>query len=230
MSSQPNVPETFQYLRPAQEAELRGEARSLEESINDRRPGGADKGDMQRRRRQIQRMLDTQSAPDLGPDERDAYAKEARQLESEFTQGMCSAEEMRKNPPGAVDKNMRWQRANRLKVSRWKNLIRALHKGDDSPNIANIERFRPHHTVSDLSMVGAQITGKTFVGTHPSDAYKENHERIFGQPGKKPGKQVAMTCGAMKDPRGRRFHEQHCKACVEILGAQVAAEGSPAAG
>jgi hypothetical protein len=234
MSESIQVPEAFQYLRPHQVAELSQEATTLDQRIADRAPGGADKGDMRKRRRAIQKMLDTQQPPDLSPAERDAYAKEARRLEGEFTPGMPSGEEMRKNPPGAVDKNLRWHRRFRHAVFRWKNVIRTLEKGDESPNLANIERFRRWQTPQDLSMQGAQITGTAYVGTHPSPEYQEGWERTFGR-GEAEAKAsdlpalakaskrarpkpapVAMRCGVMKDPRGRRWHEAKCPDCLAM--------------
>jgi hypothetical protein len=35
---------------------------------------------------------------------------------------MPSQEEMRKAPPGAVDKHMGWEKRNKPKIAEWKNL------------------------------------------------------------------------------------------------------------
>jgi hypothetical protein len=156
---------------------------------------------------------------------------------------MVSGEEQRKNPPGAVGKNIRWQERNSKIVGRWKNIMRALHKGDPSPDVSNIELFRPHSTPQDLPMAGAQIPGVSYHGTHPSEAYKEGHERTFGpSPGQEavtePAPQppsgapdsvfvtvaespkaegdeslVQAKCGAMKDRRGIASHERFCADC-----------------
>lgn len=233
------VPEHFQYLRPAQVEELQQESNALGEGLRTKLPTGLDKRDMARRKRQIDKMLADQQPPDLNPTERDAFAREARRLESEFTVGMLSAEEMRKNPPGAVDRNLAWHMRHRRTVARWKNIQRALHKGDPSPDLANIERFRPHRMPTDPSMAGAQIPGRLFVGTNPSPEYRENYDRIFGnedteqgeakaakpeKPEAKPGKtkrdlehlKIEMLCGKRIDRRGRKWHEDSCAACKRL--------------
>lgn len=245
MSDAVRVPENFQYLRPDQEASIQQETRSIDQMLASPVPGGMDKGEMRKRKRALEKMLAEQQAPDLNAEQRDAFSREARRLEAEFTVGMPSAEEMRKNPPGAVDRNLAWHYRHRRTVARWKNIMRALHKGDTSPDIANVERFRPHHTAADLSMTGAQIPGRLFVGTNPTTEYRENYDRIFGDAKAKPAiepvsdewsppakdterprKQrkkpniehlkTAMRCGRVIDRRGRRFHEAQCTECQRL--------------
>ena len=61
------VAENFQYLKPRQVEELQREAQTLDQRIKSPLPvGGADRGDMLRRKRQIDKMLSEQQAPDLG--------------------------------------------------------------------------------------------------------------------------------------------------------------------
>lgn len=245
MSTEIQVPERFQYLRPRQMEELERERNSLDTQIRSPIQHGADRNNMARRKRQIDRMLDEQSPPDLSATERDAYAKEARQLEKQFTEGMLSGEEMRRNPPGAVDRNLAWHKRNRFKVARWKNLMRALHRGDDSPNIANIERFRPLRTAHDLSMEGAQIQGAIYSGTHPSEAYKDGWERTFGedpesapekkiakpakQTTKKPKKPPTLVDAACGKPVQRvSAHERWCRACQAIVAQRTEEPSRPA--
>ena len=221
MSEQVNVPDDRQYLRPQQVTELTSEADAIDKRLGSGQLFGADRGDMVRRRRKIQRMLDTQQAPELSPAQRDAFAKEEQELRAQWTRGMCSGEEMRRNPPGAVDKNLRWHRKNAKRIARWKNIVRALHRGDESPNIANIEQYRPHHTAHDLSMEGAQIPGTNY--DFPSEAFKQNYEKTFGQKQPEPqSNKVAARCGEMLDPRGKGGHERFCKACQEIIAAESA--------
>jgi hypothetical protein len=130
-------------------------------------------------------------------------------------------------------------------LRRWKNHQLSLNRGDADPDVANFERMRPLHN-HQASMLGAQIPGKVFVGTNPSPAYMDGYDRTFGGAvveestddveiaaprkavskksarkkagGRKPHTLVAMACGEMKDPRGRRFHEAKCKDCVKISG------------
>ena len=66
---------------------------------------------------------------------------------------------MRKAPPGAVDKHMKWERRNKLKILEWKNLQLRLTHGEES-EAAVLERHRP--VGSSLSMDNAFIPGKMF--------------------------------------------------------------------
>jgi hypothetical protein len=72
---------------------------------------------------------------------------------------MPSQEEMRKAPPGAVDKHMSWEKRNKLKILEWKNLRLRLTHGTEA-EAANLERHRP--TGSTLNMDNAHIVGKQF--------------------------------------------------------------------
>ena len=65
-----NVPENFQYLRPAQVAELERESSQLDQGIRSVLPSGVDKGEMRKRKRSIDKMLHEQQAPDLSPSQR----------------------------------------------------------------------------------------------------------------------------------------------------------------
>jgi hypothetical protein len=247
VSEEVRVPENFQYLKPKQVDSLTQEAASIDKRLSAPSLLGADRGDMIRRRRKIQAMLDTQQAPDLNPQQRDAFSREARQLEEEIAAGMPSGQVMRRNPPGAVDMNLRWHERTRYKKYRLKNILRALHKGDDSPNVANLERLRKHTTPQDPPMEAAQIPGVIFSGTHPSPEYKEGWVRTFGEDAEAPASvpaapaaqppaepasvavseksqastekpKVAMRCGALKDPRGKKSHERSCEACIKLAG------------
>lgn len=247
MSEEVVVPTNFQYLRPRQQQELREESKGLGEGLKGPNPHGMDRGDMARRKRAIDQMLEQQAPPDLSPSQRDDFSKEEKRLREQWTLGMLSGEVMRKNPPGAVDHNLAWSRKNAKRISRWKNIQRALHKGDDSPNIANIERFRPHSSPQDPSMHDVQIDGKTFIGLNPSEEFKEGFDRTFGAPGteseivarvpgmvvvepqkshkrksSKPVPKGPMLCGEIKALRCHKMHEKHCKKCQEILAADAA--------
>ena len=247
MSADLKVPEKFQYLRPQQIGELDQEARNIDQQLAQPDTHGADRGEMVRRRRKIAETLDTQSPPDITPEQRDEYVKEAKRLEGEFVPSMLSGEELRKNPQGAVDKNVRWVRKYNRMAARWKNIQRVLHKGDDSPNVASIENLRDHRTTHDLPMVSAQIPGTVYSGTNPSPNYLAGHERTFGggnpddcsgpvpadaqpparararkKPKKSTARPVAMKCGEMKDPRGRIFHEKSCQGCQQASAAESA--------
>ncbi len=228
--SEPVAPTNFQFLKPQQVAELNGEKTSIERSL--RGEGGAqlqDRGAAMKRGRAIDKMLTEEQAPELKPEQKDSWSKRGGELREKFTQGMCSGEEMRKAPPGAVGKHTRWEKHNKSAILEWKNIQRALNPGSDDPDVANIEQFRPHRTAHDLNMDNAQITGTTYSGISPTPQYLEGHDRTFGEKEEeeKPGpKQVAMACGCMKEPRGRKMHERQCPKCQRVLSGAVPGEAA----
>lgn len=117
--------------------------------------------------------------PDLTPDERDHANKRVKELEEQIKEGMLSHEEMRRNPPGAVDQNVWWEKKNKRRVALWRDLNAALHKGipaDQAHALFSVERLRPR--VSRFNMDNAQIpAARSF--SFPSQQYQENYDRIF---------------------------------------------------
>lgn len=180
MSESVQVPETFLYMKPSQVQQMRSEINALRSQISNPQPGGADKNEMMKRVRRMEQTLSRHTPAPLSADERDAYAREEMRLRQQFAQDMLSAQTMRRNPAGAVDAQLVFHKKHRNRIVRWKNVLRALHPEDDSPDLCNIERFRPHARPTDASMHDAQISGKTFVGIDNSPAYREGWERTFG--------------------------------------------------
>ena len=97
----------------------------------------------------------------------DEAVKMESRLRAEWLKGMPTQAEMRKNPPGAVDKNMSWQSKTKKKQLQWKHLRRRLHasgisehKLSDEGDISNVEIYRPHGGSGEMSMDNAQIPGK----------------------------------------------------------------------
>ena len=235
------------YLRPHQIDEIANEKRVLERTLNTR--AVQDTANINAHLRRIDKELATQAPPDTTGEDRDRMTRECKEIEGRLVPLMPSAEEMRKNPPGVVGRHNKYDRASKDRtyfeegdIFRWKDNQLALHKGDNDPDIANFERMRPFHNMG--SMLGAQIEGQPYFGTHPSEAYKEGHDRTFGLPAeeseieapprerkpakrskkkatrkrgpnKKPPKLTALACGKMMGPSGRHFHVKHCIPCQE---------------
>ena len=86
--------------------------------------------------------------------------RRSRELLAEIIPGMASQEEMRKAPPGAVDKHMAWERRNKAKIMEWKHIMCRLTAGSGNRDAANLEKHRPRD--STLSMDNAQIPGRNF--------------------------------------------------------------------
>jgi hypothetical protein len=86
---------------------------------------------------------------------------------------------MRRKPPGAVGKHMAFEKAFKAKILRWKNIRRILNKGNDDPDISNLELYRG--TKSTLNMDNAEIPGKEFFIPPNTPAYSEGYDRTFGK-------------------------------------------------
>jgi hypothetical protein len=113
----------------------------------------------------IDKMLEQAPKP-YAPGEIDAAVKMEAQLRSEWLGGMPTQAEMRRNPPGAVDKNTAWQKHTKEKVLQWKHLRRRLHATGisehrlaDEGDISNVEMFRPVGGSGEMNMDNAQIPG-----------------------------------------------------------------------
>jgi hypothetical protein len=117
---------------------------------------------------EVDRML--RQAPEPIPkDEIDAAVRLETELRGKWLDGMPTQAEMRKNPPGAVDKNKAWSNRTKDDVLRWKHLRRRLHASGisehrlaDEGDISNIEMFRPAGGSGEMSMDNAQIPGRQY--------------------------------------------------------------------
>ena len=117
-------------------------------------------------------------APELTPEQRDKSKRQIEALESQLRDGLLSSEEMRRNPHGAVSRNLRWEKKNASIVTRWRNHQKALYRGmpqHEMADLCNVDRLRPR--TSSLPMTDCQIPQeKAF--SHPSEQYKANYDDI----------------------------------------------------
>lgn len=145
-------------LRPNQVSDYAHTKESLQNKLkNDHiQDKSAVRGQLKRAERDYDRQ-----APKLYLDsEVDGKLKEGEELLEKIKVGMPSGEEMRKNPPGAVNKHRTWERRNKSNIESWKEIQLRLNVGTDDHDIANLERHRPTH--STLNMHGAQIEGTQY--------------------------------------------------------------------
>ncbi len=128
----------------------------------------------------------------IPPDEIDAAVKTEGLLREKWLEGMPTQAEMRRNPPGAVDKNMSWQRQTKTAVAQWKNLRRRLHasgisehKLSDEGDVSNIEMYRPVGGSGEMNMDNAQIAGKDYhlppPGAGPVAIMSDKDAAILGE-------------------------------------------------
>lgn len=148
---------TTPLLRPDQVTAAKDEIASLEAKLSNKHI--ENKGEVHRQLKNAKLSFQNQvPLPPATAAEEDAMVKRSRALLSQIVQGMPSQEEMRKAPPGAVDKHLAWERMNKRRIAEWKHLQRRLTAGSGDTNAANIERHRP--VTSTLNMDNAQIPGK----------------------------------------------------------------------
>ncbi len=172
------------YLRQHQVDEIENERRVIERTLQEK-SRIEDRGNLEATIERIDVQLAEQAAPETTGEERDRMVRECGEIEGRLIPGMPSDEEMRRNPPGVVGRHKRHEKRSKSReffeegdISRWKNNMLCLHRGDDDPDIANFERMRPLHNHG--SMLGAQIPGTQYHGTNPSQAYLDGHDRTFG--------------------------------------------------
>jgi hypothetical protein len=146
-------------LRPNQVEDYKSEIKSAEEKLQSKHI--QDKGEVAKQLRRLKAAFESQvpRPPETGEEE-DSLVRRGKQLLDEILVGMPSQEEMRKAPPGAVDKHMKWEARNKAKIQEWKNIQLRLTAGSNEREAANLERFRP--TGSTLNMDNAFIQGKQF--------------------------------------------------------------------
>lgn len=160
---------TKPLLRPHQAEEMTEEKRRLEGMLS-APPHIAsaiqDRGQIVRQLATISRNIKAQLPQAYTPLQLDeAHAREA-ELMAEIQAGMPTQEEMRRNPPGAVDKHRAWERRNKANILEWKNIrLRMQASGmldGDARGVANVEALRPRGLSQSLDMAGAQIPGRDF--------------------------------------------------------------------
>jgi len=165
---------TPNFMRPLELQETRAELTSLQRALEDSRmPSSRIKGKGLEAVRQgiarLQKQLQDHAPPkasDIPGEKRDRMVTRAKYLESKIREGMPTDREMRRNPTGATDKHIRWERKNKRNILEWKNLQLAI-AGDEVPvdlatDMCNVERLRPVETNGELSMHNEQIRGREF--------------------------------------------------------------------
>lgn len=157
-------------LHPKQVADLNGIKAQIHAQMNAaphiRAP--LDMGDMADQLRETDEVLQ-QAAQPFSSEEIDDAVKVEQALRTRWMEGMPTQAEMRKNPPGAVDKHRKWEAAQKDNVLRWKGHCRRLHASgiadgrlDDAGDISNVEMFRPVGGSGEMNMDNAQIPGTAY--------------------------------------------------------------------
>lgn len=162
-------------LHPRQVSELKDERRQKERMLAApeyiRRQLDSNGEQVARRIQAIDRVLEDQAAKPIPASEMDFAVKAEKHLREKITQGMPTQSEMRRNPAGAVDKHMAWEKRNKTDILVWKNIRRRLHASgvsdhglQDENDVSNLEKFRPVNASHELNMHNEQIQGRQFHG------------------------------------------------------------------
>lgn len=160
------------YLGYQQRKDLQFDKEYFERQLDN--PLVQDKPTVRRNLKKVEHDLETQSPPVLKGPKLDAVAKRERELREEIVPNMLSQAEMRQAPPGAVGREMAFQKRYKEKIIEWKNCRRTLFRDSDDPDVANLEVFRP--VVSQGNLDNAFIPGK--IMNFPSPAYQAGYENI----------------------------------------------------
>ena len=169
---------TTPLLRPHQIDAMQRESRSTEKMLN--APPHIqnrleDRAEVVRRLKGVNSDLEKQSPKAYESDILDSAVKRSELLKQEILEGMPTQAEMRRNPAGAVDKHMRWEKHNKQKIMEWKNIQLRLNAGGElgeiefARDVANFERYRPAGGSQEINMHNEQIPGKTIHLPRPED-------------------------------------------------------------
>lgn len=238
-STKVEVPTNRLYLADRQVREIKDEIDTIERSVSSPNAKLQDKHSAHKQLRALRADMEKQMAPETTPEQRDQLAKDERELRQKIVEAMPSQEEMRKCPPGAIGKEVRFQKTFKTKIIQWKNTIRMLEAGNDDPDVSNLEKFRPK--ASTLNMDNAIIQGKQYFIPPDTEQYKANYDRTFNV-GTETEKRIeelekhleyllanaeatpvvhdilSAKCGKeCKGGFGLRAHERQCKKCKELV-------------
>ncbi len=155
-------------LRPVQVEEFKEEKARLEGELAappQMRSRIQDIGQVVKQLKNLDRQLEVFTPREYGRGEIDQARAREKYLRGKWSgDGMPTQAEMRRNPPGAVDKHRAWEERNKEIILEWKNIrLRLLQGGQlnttsQARDAANIEMFRPVGGAQELNLDVAQIT------------------------------------------------------------------------
>ena len=165
------------YLRYAERASEAAEIANLERKLAEpvERHLLQNPGKLKQQNDRRKANLLAQSPPsDLKASQRDKLRKLEAATCAFVAENMPTAEQMRHNPPGAVDHHMAWTRHTKVAHRTWQNVRVLLHPASDAVDLANFERYRPSNAATRNLFTDGQIPGQFALSPHA----KPNYERI----------------------------------------------------
>lgn len=177
--------------------------------------------------RHLEGVLASEAAQPIPAERMDEAVKMEAALRAAWLDGMPTQAEMRRNPPGAVDKNRSWDKKHKVEVLTWKHLRRRLHASgvsdfglDDESDVSNIEKFRPRGGSGELNLAPAQIEGNTMAlppaGAEPAAVFSDHDIALL----KSIDPDIAASVGLLPNAARRRI--------LDILRASSAPAGNTA--
>ena len=131
---------------------------------------------LRQRRKRIKNELEKSSPPtNLSGEEKDALYKLEKELKAEIRDGMLPWEDMIRNPVGAVDHNVKWQRAKKSAILAFKNVRRALNPDSEDKDLANVEMLRPRRYVAggdSIPMLDSEAPGHFSYSQIPDEKWE----------------------------------------------------------
>lgn len=184
-------------LRYAQREQLKSEIAQADQSLTQAKTDDA--SSIRSSRNKTQKQLDEGSPVPLTAKEKDTLHALEKKLRSRITENMPTEEVMRKNPAGAVDWHMKWEKANKPLIRMWKNVKIQMNPDSADRDLCNIDRYRPSGQ-TDRMRTDAQIPGVMSFGTVP----EENWNAIFEAP----------TNTALEQAKKREYAEEDAQSEV----------------
>lgn len=133
---------------------------------------------MLKRKTDLKRELNTFAAPtDLSDETKNAVHHRIGELETEIREGLICHEDMIRNPPGAVDRLIKFNRAKKDRILELKNLKLLREPLSDEQDLCNIEtlrRWRGSPGEPSEFMVNAQLPGKFGMSSQAKENWPEN--------------------------------------------------------
>ncbi len=164
------------WLRSHQIETMKDEVKLLQRMLVD--PNIQDKPLVGRQLRSTEDVLENHTPPPLSGQDRDSLVRKERELREQWMEGVPSHEEMRRSPPGAIEKHRRWERLHKQEVLDWKQVKILLAQGEDDRECGNVEMYRPRQ--STLGMHAALIGRSESEFSFPSEQFKANYDATFG--------------------------------------------------
>lgn len=165
------------YMRHAQRVSEGREIAEIEAKLTDpvERKFLQNPGKLRQQNDRRKANLQAQSPPtDLRPSQRDKLKRLEAVTRAFVAENMPSAEQMRHNPPGAVDHHRAWDQATKPALLAWKKVRILLNPDSDATDLSNFERYRPSNAATRNLFSDGQIPGQFAL----SDQAKANYDAI----------------------------------------------------